>query len=128
MGQIPKHLCNTHHMYVQHACTNALDDPTRPCGAPGHGIQPVLTLMWYNHIVKNVFLLSFYLIILGQLDNTSQRKLAHIQMLILLNYCFNSLTDITVSTFSCNMQLVSTTGPKLILFYFYIFPDTVISI
>ena len=35
MELIPKHLCNAHLMYVRHACTNALDDPTRPSGAPG---------------------------------------------------------------------------------------------
>ena len=42
----------------------------------------------------------FYLTNLGLLDNTSQRKLAHIQRLILLNYYFNSITDIPVGTFS----------------------------
>ena len=46
VGLIPKHLCNAHRMYIQHACTNALDDPTRPSGAPGYGIRPVLALMW----------------------------------------------------------------------------------
>ena len=112
-------------MYVQHAhAQNALDDPTRPSGAPGYGIRPVLTLMWYNHKFKTIYL-SFYLIILGLLDNTSQRKLAHIQRLILLNYYFNSITDTPVITlFSHNMQPVSTTGLKLILFYFYIFFQT----
>ena len=92
MGLISKHLCSAHRMYVWHACTNALDDTTRPSGAPRYGIRPVLTLMWYNQNFKIIFL-SFYLTILGQIDNTSQRKLAHIQRLILLNYCFNSFTD-----------------------------------
>ena len=94
------HLCKAHHTYVWHTCTNALDDPTRPSGAPGYGIQPALALMWYNQILKIIFL-SFYLIILGQIDNTSRRKLPHIQRLILLNYYFNSFTDIPVITFSC---------------------------
>ena len=105
-------------MYDTHA-QNALDDPTRPSGVPGYGIQPVLAQIFH----------FFYLIILGLLDNTSQRKLAHTQRLILLNYYFNSITDITVSTlFLGNMRPVSTTGLKLILFYFYTFPDTVVSI
>ena len=113
MGLISKHLCKAHRTYIWHTHTNALDDPTRPSGAPGHGIQPVLALMWYNQIFK-IILPSFYLIILGQVDNTSQRKLAHIQRLILLNYCFNPLTDITVSTlFLANMRPVSTTGLKV---------------
>ena len=90
---------HTVHTYVWHAHTNALDDPTRPSGAPGYGIRPVLTLTWYNQNFKIIFL-SFYLIFLGLLDNTSQRKLAHIQRLILLNYYFNSIADITVGTFS----------------------------
>ena len=98
MGLISKHLCKAHHTCIWHTCTNALDDPTRPSGAPGHGIWPVLTLMWYNQNFK-IILLFFYLTILGQIDNTSERKLAHIQRLILLNCYFNSLTDITVSTF-----------------------------
>ena len=41
-------LVQAHHMYVWHTCTNTLDDPTRPSGAPGHGIRPVLTLLWYK--------------------------------------------------------------------------------
>ena len=49
---ISKHLCNAHHTYIWHTCTNTLDDLTRPSGVPCHGIWPVLTLMWYNHIVK----------------------------------------------------------------------------
>ena len=37
------------HTYVWHACTkNALDDPTRPSGAPGSGVQPVFVLLWYK--------------------------------------------------------------------------------
>ena len=72
---------------------------------------------------------TFYLTILGQLDNTSYRKLAHIQRLILLNYYFNSFTDNTVGTlFLGNMWPVSTTGPKVIFLFFYFFPDTVVSI
>ena len=105
MGLISKHLCNfQHHTYIWHTCTNALDDPTRPSGAPGHGIRPVLALLWYNYNIWpkikkfKLILLLFYLIILGQIDNTSLRKLAHIQRLILLNSCFIFLTDITVGT------------------------------
>ena len=128
MGLIPGTLCKAHHMYVWHACTNALDDPTRSSGAPSYGIRPVHTLMWYNQIFK--IFSTFYLTILGQVDNTLKRKLAHIQRFILLNYYFNSFTDNTVSTlFLGNMRMVSTTGPKVIfIFYFYIFPDTVVSI
>ena len=116
MGLIPKHLCNAHHTYIWHACTNALDEPTRPSGTPGYGIRPVLALMWYNQISK-IFFLFFYLIILGKLDNTSHRMLVHIQGLILLNYCFNSFTDIPVGTFSlaiCDQSVLLVSN----LFYF----------
>ena len=70
----------------------------------GHLVHLAMVYSQSSHlcgITKNfkINLLSFYLIILGQIDNTSERKLAHIQRLILLNYYFNSLTDITVSTF-----------------------------
>ena len=71
----------------------------------------------------------FYLTILGQLDNTSYRKLAHIQRLILLNYYFNSFTDSTVSTCSlaiCDQSVLLV--PKQFLNLFYIFPDSVVSI
>ena len=64
VGLIQKHLCNAQCTYLWHACTNALDDPTRPSGAPGYGIQPVIALMWYNQIFK----INFYLIILELLD------------------------------------------------------------
>ena len=88
------------------------------------------TFTWYNQIFKKIkFSLSFYLTILGQLDNTSQRKLAHTQRFILLNYYFNSLTDNTVSTCSlaiCGQSVLLV--PKQFLIYFYAFPDTVVSI
>ena len=101
MGLIPSTLCKAHCTYVQHVCTIALDDPTRSSGAPGYGIQPVCTLTWYNQsFFLNKIFSIFYLTILGQLDNTSYRKLAHIQRLILLNYYFNSFTDSTVGTCS----------------------------
>ena len=48
----------------------------------------------------NKIFCTFYLTILGQLDNSSYRKLAHIQRLILLNYYLNSFTDSTVGTCS----------------------------
>ena len=129
MGLIPSTLCKAHRMYVWNACTIALDDPTRSSGAPGYGIRPVCTLMWYNLIFKNKIFSTFYLTILGLLDNTSQRKLAHIQRLILLNYYFNSFTDSTVDTCSlaiCDQSVLLV--PKQFLIYFYIFPDTVFSI
>ena len=40
-----------HHTYVWHACTNVLDDLTRPSGAPGYGIWPVFALLWYKTII-----------------------------------------------------------------------------
>ena len=48
-------LVNAHHSYIRHACINALDDPTRPSGAPGYGIRPVIALTWYNQILKQIF-------------------------------------------------------------------------
>ena len=121
MGLITKHLCNAHCMYIWHTCTNALDDPKRPSGAPGYGIWPVLALTWYNQIFKIIFL-SLYLIILGLLDNTSQRKLAHIQRLILLNFYFNSITDITVSTFPlaiCDRSVLLVSNLFYFIFIFF---------
>ena len=115
MGLIPKHLCNAHRTYIWHACTNALNNPTRPSGAPGYGIRPVIALTWYNQIFKIIF----YLIILGLLDNTSHRKLAHIQRLILLNYYFNSFTDNTVGT--CPLAICDRSVllvPKYFFFHF----------
>ena len=79
----------------------------------------------YGKIIKFLIYLLFFLpYILDLLDTTSQRKLAHFQRVILLNYHFNSITDIPVGTrFLGNMRPVSTTGPKVILFIFYIFPE-----
>ena len=37
-----------HRTYVRHAHANALDDPTRPSVAHGHGIRPVFALLWYK--------------------------------------------------------------------------------
>ena len=53
VGLIPSTLCKAHctYMYGTHAQI-ALNDPTRPSGAPGYGIWPVLTLTWYNKIYK----------------------------------------------------------------------------
>ena len=65
-------LVQAHHMYIRHACTNTLDDLTRPSGAPGHGIQPVFALSWYKLQYPaqksnfKIILLSFSLVILGQ--------------------------------------------------------------
>ena len=46
VGLIPSTLCKAHRMYVWHACTNALNDPTRSSGTPGFGIWPVLAPSW----------------------------------------------------------------------------------
>ena len=124
MGLIPSTLCKAHHTYVWHACTIALDDPTRPSGAPGYGIQPVFR----TYVVKSqkvTFKTSIFLPYnLELLDITSQRKLAHIQRLILLNFHFKSVTDIPVGTYPlaiCDQSVRPV--PKSILFYFYIFPE-----
>ena len=58
------------------------------------------------------------------MDNTSLRKLAHIQKLILLNSCYIFLTDTPVGTFSYNMRPVSTTGPKIYFILFLHFSRT----
>ena len=79
-------------------------------------------------IFKFIFY-SFYLTFLDLLDITSERKLAHIQRPILLNCHFNSITDIPVGTCPlaiCNQSVLLV--PKLILFYFIFFQNTVVSI
>ena len=96
MGLIPKHLCKACHTYSMHAQMHLMTPQ-------GHLVHLAMVYSQFSHlcgiiIIFKIIFLSFYLNILGLLDNTSQRKLAHIQRLILLNYYFNSITDITVST------------------------------
>ena len=101
----------------------------------GHLVHLAMVYGQFLHLCGNIIIFQnkfpyfFYLTILELLDITSQRKLAHIQRFILLNYYFNSITDTPVGTFSltiCNQSVLLVS--KLILFYFYIFPDTVVSI
>ena len=128
MGLIPstcaKHTICTYDTHAQ----IALDDPTRPSGAPGYGIRPVLALMWQNHKIFKINFLFFYLTSLGLLDNTSQRKLAHIQRLILLNYYFNSITDIPVGTFPWQYATSQYYWSRInFYFIFTFFQNTVVS-
>ena len=80
-------------------------------------------------IIKNSNYLLFFLpYILDLLDITSQRKLAHIQRFILLNYHFNSITDIPVGTCPlaiCDQSVLPV--PKLFYFIFIFFQNTVVS-
>ena len=78
-------------------------------------------------IIKKFQLISnsFYLTTLGLLDTTSQRKLAHIQRLILLNCHFKFYYRYTCHHLSLgNMRPVSTTVPKVILLLFLYFSRT----
>ena len=98
MGLIPSTLCKAYHTYIWHACTNVLDDPQ------GHLVHLALVYGQLSHlcgkiIKKNFKPYFFYLTILELLDITSQRKLAHIQRLILLNCHFNSISDTPVGTY-----------------------------
>ena len=124
MGLIPKHLCNAHCMYYDTHAQNALDDPQ------GHLVHLAMVYSQFSHLCGIIIYFKqiyyfFYLITLGLLDNTSQRNLAHIQRLILLNYYFNSITDTTVSTFFLgNIRPVSTTSPKVIFYFIFTFFQT----
>ena len=63
------------------------------------------------------------------LDTTSQRKLAHIQRVILLKFHFNSITDIPVGTCPlaiCDQSVLPV--PSLFYFIFISFQNTVVSI
>ena len=65
-----------------------------------------------------------YNITLGLLDNTLQRKLAHIQRLILLNYYLISITDITVSTLFLAMCDSSVLLVSNLFYFIFIFFQT----
>ena len=92
------------------------------------------TWLWYTasfshlcgKILKITFKTSIFLpYILDLLDITSQRKLAHIQRLILLNLHFKSITRYTCRHLSLgNMRPVSTTGPKVYFILFLYFSRT----
>ena len=91
----------------------------------GHLVHLALVYGQSSHIcgkIIKIFNLFTILLpyILDLVDTTSQRKLAHIQRVILLNYHFNSITDTPVLWQYATSQYY---GPKVILFYFYIFPD-----
>ena len=112
-------------MSIWNACTNALDDPT------SHLVHLAMVYGQFLHLCGKIIKCSqfifyfFYLTNLELLDITSQRKLAHIQRLILRNYHFNSITDNTCRHLSLgNMWAVSTTGPKVILLLFLYFSRT----
>ena len=124
MRLIPSTLCKAHRTYVWHACTICTWWPYKSSGAPGFGIRPV----FHTYVVKSqkfTFKTSILLPYnLDLLDITSQRKLAHIQRLILLNFHYKSITDIPVGTYPlaiCDQSVLPV--PKFILFYFYIFPE-----
>ena len=94
-------------------------------GAPGFGIRPVFRTYVVNLKNLHLKLLSFYLTFLDLLDITSQRKLAHIQRLILLNFHFKSITDLPVGTFPlaiCDQSVLPV--PKLFYFIFIFFQNT----
>ena len=95
------------------------------------------TWLWYtasfSHLcgkILKIYILNFYFATshLDLLGTTSQRKLAHIQRVILLNCHFNSITDIPVGTCLlaiCDQSVVPV--PKLFYFIFIFFQNTVVS-